>query len=374
MSTTESFEQEPKTINNLLWNIIDSYFNTIDKNLSIHQLDSFNMFLSDKLTKTIKQFNPIQNQWYLKKNTDNTLILASDEIKSDIVLTSEIYFGAEWKDNKIINNVSNIYISKPLINENILKKNKYKNNENNNEINLENITRQLYPNEARLKNKTYGSNLYSNIIIKLTIKIKQQGIGGINEILLKDNWEENVQVHDEFLTFVKIKKDIFKKINLGFIPIMLGSNACILKNQNSINLKDMGECPYDQGGYFIIDGKEKVLVGQETQVNNKLYIQKIKNDLNFLYSLEIRSIRENTFETPRKTYLYLMDKKIDYNNYDVKDIKIKKIIEKGTIRVKLEGFNENIPLFILFRALGFVSDKEILQLILYDLEDDENIK
>ena len=44
---------------------------------------------------------------------------------------------------------------------------------------------------------------------------------------------------------------------------MLHTNACALRNMSSETLYQMGECPYDQGGYFIIDGKEKVIVAQE---------------------------------------------------------------------------------------------------------------
>ena len=38
--------------------------------------------------------------------------------------------------------------------------------------------------------------------------------------------------------------------------------------------KNMGECPYEQGGYFIIDGQEKVIVSHERKAENKLYIVK----------------------------------------------------------------------------------------------------
>ena len=36
----------------------------------------------------------------------------------------------------------------------------------------------------------------------------------------------------------------------------------------------MGECPYEQGGYFIIEGKEKVIVSHERKAENKIYVQK----------------------------------------------------------------------------------------------------
>ena len=61
---------------------------------------------------------------------------------------------------------------------------------------------------------------------------------------------------------VKVQSDIisFEKISLGSIPIMLHSKICVLYNQTFETLKMMGECPYEQGGYFIIDGKEKIIV------------------------------------------------------------------------------------------------------------------
>ena len=55
-------------------------------------------------------------------------------------------------------------------------------------------------------------------------------------------------------------------INIGKIPLMLHSDYCILNNQSTNLLYNMGECPYDQGGYFIIDGKEKS--NSSTRISN----------------------------------------------------------------------------------------------------------
>ena len=109
--------------NNKIWDIIDSYFNSVDKSLTIHQLDSFNMFLSDKLPKTIKQFTPLKNQWFL--NSDNLTIKNTDsksDIDDDLILTSKFYIGASYDNNNIINDVKNIYIGKPIINQEYTKK------------------------------------------------------------------------------------------------------------------------------------------------------------------------------------------------------------------------------------------------------------
>ena len=54
---------------------------------------------------------------------------------------------------------------------------------------------------------------------------------------------------------------------------MLQSKICSLSGLTG-TLRSLGECEYDQGGYFIIDGKEKVIVAQERQIENKPYINK----------------------------------------------------------------------------------------------------
>ena len=64
-------------------------------------------------------------------------------------------------------------------------------------------------------------------------------------------------------------------MNLGQIPIMLKSKLCVLNNLPGNTCFDMGECKYDQGGYFIIDGKEKVLIAQERQTENKIFTFKV---------------------------------------------------------------------------------------------------
>ena len=52
---------------------------------------------------------------------------------------------------------------------------------------------------------------------------------------------------------------------------MLQSKLCTLSGRFEFK-RLMGECPYDQGGYFIIDGAEKVMVSVERKTENKLYI------------------------------------------------------------------------------------------------------
>ena len=53
---------------------------------------------------------------------------------------------------------------------------------------------------------------------------------------------------------------------------------CILKGLSSEVRYNLGECRNDYGGYFIINGKEKVIVSQEKFGDNMLYVKKNKED------------------------------------------------------------------------------------------------
>ena len=80
----------------------------------------------------------------------------------------------------------------------------------------------------------------------------------------------------------KISKT-FEKVNIGKIPIMLQSKLCVLGDASFELRKQMGECPFDQGGYFVIDGQEKVIVSHERKAENKLYI--VKSMMNYIVIL-----------------------------------------------------------------------------------------
>ena len=110
----------------------------------------------------------------------------------------------------------------------------------------------------------------------------------------------------------------------------------------------MGECPYDQGGYFIIEGAEKVIVSHERKAENKLYIVKSSDGM-YSYSAQIKSVPNDSFKYARTTA-----------------ININETTDKITIRLPM--IHAQIPLFVMFRLLGIRSDKEIIEHILYELD------
>ena len=81
---------------------------------------------------------------------------------------------------------------------------------------------------------------------------------------------------------------------------MLHSKICILYNQTPETLKNMGECPYEHGGYFIVDGAEKVIVSHERKAENKIYVQS-SNDDQISYTVNIKSVPQGKFKYPKTT-------------------------------------------------------------------------
>ena len=206
----------------------------------------------------------------------------------------------------------------------------------------------ITPNDARMRNLTYESHIFAKIFIKITTQ---------------DSAKELTKT--------------FNNVAIGSIPIMLHSDMCILKNQGSNILRKMGECPYDTGGYFIIDGKEKVIIAQEKIVTNKLFVSKLNDDDDgFGYKGVIRCVADKGALAPRSVEFYYVDIPIIDANIE-EDIKIKNSTAKGflygSIHVSLPSFNGKIPLFILFRAFGIESDKEIYYTI-FGNKLDENEK
>ena len=123
--------------------------------------------------------------------------------------------------------IKNITLHKPLI------------HENNGRIQT------LDPHTARIRNFTYASSI--------TIDFE------IHTIVIQENGESHT----------KIKT--LKSINIGKLPIMLKSCLCVLNNKNYYN---SNECINDEGGYFIVNGNEKVIVSQERVAENKIVVFK----------------------------------------------------------------------------------------------------
>ena len=150
------------------------------------------------------------------------------------------------------------------------------------------------------------------------------------------------------------------KIYLGKFPIMVQSKYCILNGLSREARHSLGECRNDPGGYFIIAGKEKTVIAQEKFADNMLYIKKGKEETDtapgdaYAYSAEIRSVSENASKPVRKFSIQLLAPTSRYRY--------------GNMVVNIPNVQAPIPLFIVFRALGVVSDFDIITTCLLDIQ------
>jgi len=131
------------------------------------------------------------------------------------------------------------------------------------------------------------------------------------------------------------------------------SDLCILKGLASSVRFELGECKNDYGGYFIIDGKEKCIVSQEKFADNMIYVRENVSDL-YSYSSEIRSVSEDASKPVRTVKIYI--------------ILPTSLLSNNQIVVNIPNVRKPVPLFILMRALGIESDKDIIETILLNLE------
>ena len=281
------------------WNLIDKYFKDNPYNLVAHHLDSYNDFFYRGIFQILKENNPIR-------------FMQRDDETQDIDKRNQCLLYIGGKDGK------NVYFGKPVI---------YDENDN-----LGNTyPHYMYPNDARLRNMTYGVTIHYDVHVDF----------------IYFNGEEKVQ-----------SSTILEKVYLGKFPIMLHSNLCILKGLSTEARFNVGECRNDPGGYFIIDGKEKVIVSQEKFANNMIYVRKLGEDELYSYSAEIRSVSEDASKPIRYTSVRIVAPDASYTN--------------NQIVVDIPNVRKAIPLFILFRALGIISDKEIIEHCLLDLKKNKN--
>ena len=278
-------------IDKISWKIIDKYFNDNPNNLVAHHLESYNEFFNNGINRIFRENNPIR---FIEREDETD---SKDPLKRN---ECQLFLGG--KDG------SKIYFGKPIIYD-------------------DNYAHYMYPNDARLRNMTYGTTVHYDVDIDF---IYYKG---------DEKMEHSITLN---------------KIYLGRFPIMLQSDLCILKSLNKDVRFNMGECKNDYGGYFIIDGKEKVVIPQEKFADNMLYIRKNKDDDIYSYSAEIRSVSEDASKPIRTTA--------------VKIVAPSPTLSNNQIVVAVPNVRKPVPLFILMRALGIISDKEIIKTCLLDLE------
>ncbi len=171
--------------------------------------------------------------------------------------------------------------------------------------------RNIYPIEARLRKITYSAPIFIDV---------SAHINGVQR--------------ESFTT------------QIGNLPIMLRSKFCHLNKMSKEELIQRGEDPNDPGGYFIINGTEKVLIDIEDLASNKLMVEKVKVGVS---------------EFVGKVFSERGSFKIPHSIEKMKD----GIFYLTFTRVK------RIPIIIILKALGMLKDEEIMNFVSRDKQFDE---
>jgi len=208
------------------------------------------------------------------------------------------------------------------------------------------------------------NNIYLHGFKCSNIRIKPPTFDNDNEIKFPSDARKNhlnyfativcdvVQVLEkvDILTGDKTIKEIGeveKELAIGNIPIMVKSKYCSTQIKKDLH----GECKYDPGGYFIVNGQEKVVMSIEKMVDNKALVFTKKETSfpeGFIHTAQINS-RKNDWA----------------DNLQIVTIKNRK---ENDISITTSSLVD-VPIFIMFRALGVESDQDIISKITYDISD-----
>ncbi len=127
---------------------------------------------------------------------------------------------------------------------------------------------------------------------------------------------------------------------IGDIPVMLKSKLCVLSQLQPDELVQHGEDPTDPGGYFLINGSERVIVALEDLAPNRILVDIDTRGAHPVYQAKIFS---TTVGFRARIELRM---KAD-----------------GGIYVTIPGVPSEIPFIVVMRALGLESDKEIAETV-----------
>ncbi len=313
---------EMSSQNDLWHRILELYFKQNDgKQIISHQIESFNNFMDVYIPEIITMVNPVivrgspeiplsgprsalASATGLSTSAANALMGNNGEESSNMIQSGPIN-----REYEVHLEFSNPQFKKPTIFEN------------------NGAVLPMMPNDARLRNLTYSAPLFVDLNVTYV------------EI---DNTQAGRQI---------VKKRLFPNVHLGKIPVMVGSKYCLLNDQNYIDPARMGECAEDLGGYFIIQGGERVCISQERMSENRPFVfRNNRNTSKELEVIEVKSIGPDNDQVPKTNSVRIM--------YHPKNPQIL------LLRATLPRMKSPIPLFIIFRALGVTADKEILDLIL----------
>jgi len=314
--------------------ILDTFFQQMDKKQIIsHQIESFNHFILHDVPEILQATNPVvikgspeiplsgprsvlASATGLSTSAANALMGQTAEdvaaAAANIAAVSAQRAAVRYEYEVQIE-FENPQLRKPTIFEN------------------NGAVLPMLPNDARLRNLTYASPLTVDIKVTTT---------------RTDNTDGRKATH----------KRVFPNAHLGKIPVMVGSSLCLLREQKHVYPMDLGECPEDVGGYFIVGGGERTIISQERMSENRpVVFRNNRNPAKEWEVIEVKSIGPMNEQVPKSNSVRIQ--------YHPKNQQIM------YLRATIPRMKAEIPLFILFRALGVLQDEVIVKMILGNDQD-----
>ncbi|KAM3397289.1 DNA-directed RNA polymerases IV and V subunit 2 [Capsicum galapagoense] len=184
----------------------------------------------------------------------------------------------------------------------------------------------LWPRHARLQNMTYSARM----MVETRVQVYTE------KLVRSDKFKTGVEQFVDKECVMEDKRDVLT----GRIPVMVNSELCWMSGA------DQPDCEFDHGGYFIVKGAEKIFIAQEQICLKRLWVSN-----NPTWMAAYRS-----GEKRKRVYLKL-----------VETLKLEHI--KGEEKALTVYFLAEMPIWILFFALGVSSDREVVDLIDVDIED-----
>ena len=299
--------------------ILNTYFKQSDgRHILAHQIESFNQFMEADIPEIIHMSNPIT-------------VKGSPEIplagpRSALAAATGLSTSAA---NALMGQVAEIGVARPTVSHeyeitmefekiSIRKPTIFENN---------GAIHPMMPNDARLRNLTYASPL--NVDVKVTTTFIDNTRNGIRESKVR----------------------VFPNVHMGKVPVMVGSKYCLLHDQIHVEPGKLGECPEDIGGYFIIQGGERALISMERMSENRPFVfRNGRGNVRDAEVVEMKCIGPDNDQVPKSNAVKIM--------YNPKNNLI------TMLRATVPRIKTDIPLWILFRALGIENDQDIYELIL----------
>lgn len=181
----------------------------------------------------------------------------------------------------------------------------------------------MFPQEARLRNFTYAASTSVDVHVQYFVRSGP-------------TLEEVQCIHR-----------VLNSIPLGKLPVMLKSSICVLTQYSHLDHATTGECKYDPGGYFIINGSEKTVLGQERMAENKMYCFPATGALvTYLAQVEMKCSPDDKRVSPKQV-----------------NVTLSKSADDVAIHVSFPRAKKPVPLMIVFRALGVSTDRQVAELV-----------